>query len=118
MANKIVKDSGLNIFVKQVEVPESAKTGTLVVVGAIRGLTGYDPVKGMDGKFYCTVDTAAYFRQDNVAEAFTVGQTVYAKTDGTLTATATGNTAIGYTDRAKSAAAGKLFVQLTPGVTA
>ncbi|ACY35910.1 hypothetical protein CMP1-14 [Clavibacter phage CMP1] len=118
MAMKTVKDSNLPIFVKQVEVPAGTKTGAFVVVGSIRGLAIQDARVGENGKSYVTVDTAAYIRIDGVAEAFAVGAPVYVKTDGSFTGTATGNTAVGYTDREKPAVAGKLFVQLTPGVTA
>lgn len=113
MANKIVKDSGLAIFVKEVAVPEGTPINTLVRVGAKVGLVGDTPRKGQDGNFYATVDTAALIRVEASA-AFTDGQTVYINGSGAVVTTATGNVAIGYADRAKSSGAGDLWVQLVP----
>lgn len=114
MANKIVKDSGLAIFVKEVAVSESTAIGTLVREGAKVGLTGDTPYKGEDGDFYVTIDTAALIRLDSVAIAFTDGAPVYMTPGGAASGTATSNFLIGYADRAKGAASGKLFVQLVP----
>lgn len=112
MANKIVKDSGLAIFVKEVAVPEGTAINTLVRVGAVAGLVGDTPREGEDGNFYTTIDTAALIRVD-AAAAFTDKQTVYFN-GTTVVTTATGNVAIGYADRAKSSGAGDLWVQLVP----
>lgn len=114
MANKIVKDSALPIFVKHVEVPENTPINTLVVQGAKHGLVGDTPRKGEDGKFYCSVDTAALVRIDGVALAFTNGAPVYATPTAQVSATATGNSLIGYADRPKGATSGPLQLQLVP----
>lgn len=117
MANMIVKDSGLAIFVKETQVPANTKVNTLVLVGGKRGLAGFDALLGEDGKWYTTVDTAAHIKVEGVAVAFTDGAPVYATPAGAITATASGNTLIGYADREKSAAAGPLHLQLVPGAT-
>lgn len=116
MAQKIVKDSHLAIFVQEVSVPSGTKGDAFVSVGAIRGLAGYDAVTAEDGKHYTTVDTAAEIRIDDVAGAFAIGDSVYRKTDGTafVKAATADHVLIGTATRAKAAAAGKLFVQLIP----
>lgn len=116
MAQKIVKDSGLSIFVKEVAVPAGTHTNDFVNVGGKRGLAGFEPRTGQDGLFYVTVDTAALVRFDGVAIAFADGAPVY-WTGTAITGTASTNTLIGYADRVKGAAAGPLHVQLVPGVT-
>lgn len=114
MANRIVKDSGLPIFVKTVEVPENTAINTLVVQGAKHGLVGDTPRKGEDGKFYANVDTAALVRISGVAIAFTNGQPVYATPGAAISGTATSNTLIGYADEPKGAPSGDLWLQLVP----
>lgn len=118
MANKIVKDSHLSIFVKEVPVPEGTKSNDFVNVGGKRGLAGFDAKQGENNSWYTTVDTAAQIRFEGVAIAFADGAPVYITPGGAPTATASGNTLIGYADRAKGAAAGNLHVQLVPGATA
>lgn len=113
MANKVVKDSGLSIFVKEIAVPEATEINALVRVGAKAGLAGNKPYEGEDGNFYVTVDTAALVRVTS-AVAFTDGQTAYMTSTGTVVTTATGNVAIGYADRAKVTGAGDLWLQLVP----
>lgn len=116
MAQKIVKDSHLAIFVQEVEVASTIKGNDWVEVGAIRGLAGYDPRLAEDGKYYTTVDTSAEVRFDAVSGAFTQGQNVYRTTaDGSFsTSSGSGKVLIGFATRAKAAASGKLFVQLIP----
>ena len=114
MANKIVKDSGLAIFVKTVEVPESAKINDFVRQGAKHGLVGDTPRKGEDGKFYANVDTAALVRVSGVSGAFTNGAPVYATSTNTITGTAGENALVGYADRAKATGTGELWLQLVP----
>lgn len=115
MANRIVKDSALPIFVKEIDVPEGTLINALVRKGAKVGLCGDTPRLGEDGKFYTTVDTAALVRLESVANAFTDGQTVFMNaTTGAVTNSATGSFAIGYADRAKSSGAADLWVQLVP----
>lgn len=114
MANKIVKDSLLSIFVKEVSVPQGTAINTLVTQGAKTGLVGDTPRLGEDGNWWTTVDTAALVRIDAVALAFTNGQAVYLTPGGAVSATATSNTLIGYADRAKGAASGPLQLQLIP----
>lgn len=125
MANKIVKDSGLAIFVKEVQVLAAGGDVTtlpaindLFRVGAVAGLVGDAPRKGDDGAYYTTIDTAALVRISGVSGTFTDKVPVYVTSTGTVTGTATANTCIGYADRAKSAsAAGDLWVQLIPSAT-
>lgn len=117
MAQHIVKDSHLPIFVQEVDVPQATKGDDWVEKGAIRGLAGYTPQNAAeDGKYYTTVDTAAEVRFDAVAGAFAIGDSVYRKTDGSafVKAATAGHTLIGTATRPKAAAAGKLFVQLIP----
>jgi hypothetical protein len=127
MANKIVKESGLPIFVKQVKVADAGtadanvpKSNDLVIVGAVAGLVGQTPKQGEDGAFYATVDTAAHVRVSGVTGVFTDKQPVYLKaSDKTLAGAAgTGLACIGYADRPKpNTAAGDLHVQLIPSAT-
>lgn len=114
MANKIVKDSQLPIFVKEVTVPEATKINDLVVVGAVAGLCGNTPRKGENGDFKVTVDTAALIRVSGVAIAFTDKAPVYVTPGGAVSGTATSNSLIGYADRPKGAASGDLWIQLVP----
>ena len=116
MAQKIVKDSHLAIFVQEVEATSTTKGDDWVEKGAIRGLAGYDARLGEDGSYYTTVDTAAEIRFDAVSGAFTQGQAVYRTTaDGSFsTSSGAGKVLIGFATRAKAAASGKLFVQLVP----
>lgn len=115
MANNIVKDSGLAIFVKEISVAEATKANDLVRLGSVAGLAGDAPRKGQDGKFYVSVDTAALIRLDAVTGAYTDKAPVYMTSAGAVAAaSAAGAVVIGYADRPKAAAAGKLFVQLTP----
>lgn len=124
MANKVVKESGLAIFVKDVLVAAAGtaeadipQSNDFIVVGNIAGLVGQRPKQGEDGAFYATVDTAALVRVSGVTGAFADKATVYRKTaDGTYgTASGAGVVAVGYTDRPKTAtAAGELWIQLVP----
>lgn len=125
MANKIVKDSGLAIFVKEVQV--LAANGDITTlpaindffrVGAVAGLVGDQPRQGDDGAYYTTIDTAALVRVSGVTGTFTDKAPVYLTSGGAITGTATSNTCVGYADRAKTAsAAGDLWVQLIPSAT-
>lgn len=131
MSNKIVKDSNLPIFVKDVQVAPTGtdssaantsfpKSNDLVQVGAIAGLIGQRPRKGEDGAFYATVDTAALVRISGVAGTFTDKQPVYlTAADKSLSgASGTGKACIGYADRPKTnSATGDLWVQLVPNAT-
>lgn len=113
MANKIVSDSALSIFVKHVQVPSTTKLGDLVRQGSYVGLAGDTPYKGQDGKFYVSVDTAALIRVEKVAVALTAGAPVYLGSDGKiLAAPATGAVLIGIADRAKAAASADAWIQL------
>lgn len=116
MANKIVKDSQLPIFVKQIAVPQGTAIGTLVRTGAKAGLTGDTPrLAADDGLYYTTVDTAALIRVDAVAIAFLDGAPVYLTSALAIAAaSATGSALIGYADRAKGSASGPLHIQLDP----
>lgn len=124
MANKIVKDSGLAIFVKEVQVAAAnadttatsfPKINDIVSIGAIVGLIGDTPRKGQDGAYYTTVDTAALVRVSGVSGTFTDKAPVYLTSGGAVSGTATNNIAVGYADRPKTAgAAGDLWVQLVP----
>lgn len=127
MASKVVKVSGLSIFVKDVQVLAAGgdiatlpKVNDLVQVGAVAGLVGQTPRKGEDGAYYATVDTAALIRVSGVSGAFTDKQPVYlTASDKSLgTASGTGKSCIGYADRPKTAtAAGDVWVQLVPAAT-
>lgn len=115
MANKIVKDSGLAIFVKHVQVANGdVAINTLVREGAKHGLVGDKPRKGEDDNWYASVDTAALVRVSGVAIAFANGDPVYMTPGGAISATATSNFLIGYADRPKGAPSGDLWVQLVP----
>jgi len=122
MANKIVKDSGLAIFVKEVQalapggdVATLPAINDVIVRGNVVGLVGDAPVQGNDGGYYTTVDTAALVRVSGVTGTFTDKQTVYVTTAGGLTGTVGTNVPVGYADRPKTAgAAGDLWVQLVP----
>ncbi len=114
MASRIVKDSHLPIFVKEIPVANTVKSNDFVAQGAVRGLAGFDAKPGQDGLFYVTVDTAALIRVEGVAVAFTDKAPVYVTPGGAITATASGNALIGYADRPKAAASGNLFIQLVP----
>lgn len=117
MANKIVKDSGLPIFVKEITVPSNTLPNALVRLGSVAGLAGDYPRTGEDTLSYVSVDTAALIRIDAIALAFTDKAPVYMTSGGAIAnATATGSFIIGYADRAKGAPSGPLFVQLDPGV--
>lgn len=116
MANKIVKDSQLSIFVKEVQVPQNTAINDLVSVGAVAGLAGDTARQGEDGNYYTTVDTAALIRVSGVAIAFTDKAPVYVTPGGAISGSSSGNTAIGYADRPKGAASGDLWVQLVPKV--
>lgn len=130
MANKVVKESGLAIFVKDVQVAPSTKATTdadfpksndLIAVGAVAGLVGQRPRKGEDGAFYATVDTAALVRVSGVSGKYDDKAPVYFKaSDKSLASAAgTGLSLIGYADRAKTTtAAGDLWVQLVPRASA
>jgi hypothetical protein len=131
MANKIVKDSALPIFVKDVQVAASGtdsssanasfpKANDLVQVGAVAGLIGQRPRKGEDGAFYSTVDTAALVRISGVSGTFTDKQPVYlnGSTKAIAGAAGSGLACIGYADRPKTnSASGDLWVQLVPSAT-
>lgn len=114
MASKIAKDSGLNIFVKEIPCASSVHTNDWVVSGAKRGLAGIDARLGEDGNYYTTVDTAALIRSDANTIAFTDGGPVYVTSGGAFNGTASANTLIGYADRAKTTTSGPLFIQLVP----
>ena len=118
MAQRIVRDSHLAIFVETVPVAEGTKGDDFVHVGAVRGLAGYDAVAGEDGNFYTNVDTAAEIRVSGVSGEFTVGQSVYVDSDGKFTSAATDgddpNALVGRAVGAKAAAAGDLHIQLIP----
>ena len=114
MASRIVKDSRLPIFVKQVQVAPTAKVNDLVAVGAVRGLVGHTPQPGGDGNFYATVDTAAHIRVEGVAIAFTDKAPVYLTPGGAISGSASGNAVLGYAERPKGAASGDLHIQLVP----
>ena len=66
-------------------VPEGVKSGQPVRVGAVAGVAKID--RQPDGKATVWLDGSYTI---DVSGALTEGQTVYIKTDGTLTATATG----------------------------
>lgn len=127
MANKVVKESGLPIFVKDVKVLASGgdiatlpKSNDVVQVGAVAGLVGQRPRKGEDGAYYATVDTAALVRISGVTGTFTDKQPVYltAADKSIGSAAGTGIACIGYADRPKtSSGAGDLWVQLVPTAT-
>ena len=125
MANKIVKDSLLPIFVKQVQVAAAGtaegsvpKVNDFVAVGAVKGLVGDTPRKGEDGAFYSTVDTAAHIMLESVSGVWTDKSPVYRTSGGSITGTASGNTLIGYAERPKpNTAAGILHVQLVPSAS-
>jgi hypothetical protein len=128
MANKVVKESGLAIFVKDVQVASAGtdmteananrpKSNDFVVVGAVKGLIGQRPRQGEDGAFYATVDTAALVRISGVSGTFTDKAPVYRTTAGGAIggASGAGIVLIGYADRPKpNSAAGDLWVQLVP----
>lgn len=115
MANKIVKDSGLPIFVKEIDVPQATLANALVSKGVIAGLANDAPHLGEDGLYYVNVDTAALIRVDSVAIAFTKGAPVWLTSGNAIAAsTASGSRIIGYADRAKSAPSASLWVQLVP----
>ena len=119
MANKIVKDSGLPIFVKTIAVPEATLVNALVNEGSKIGLANDAPRKGGDGLFYVQVDTAALIRVSGVAIAFTNGAPVWMTSGNAIAAaTASGSRLIGYADRPKGAPSGDLWVQLVPTATA
>lgn len=130
MANKVVKESGLPIFVKDVQVAAAnadvkaadfPKSNDLVSVGAVAGLVGQRPRQGEDGTWHATVDTAALVRVSGVSGAFTDKSPVYFKASDKSVAGAAGAglTLIGYADRPKTAtAAGDLWVQLVPRASA
>lgn len=119
MSNKIVKDSGLPIFVKEVvalaaggNLANLPKANDVIAVGAVVGLVGAEPRLGEDGAYYTTVDTAALVRISGVAGAVADKAPVYLS-GGAVSGTA-GGTAIGYADRAKATGTGDLWVQLVP----
>lgn len=116
MANKIIRDSGLPIFVKEVQVASGAVAiNTPVREGCIFGLVGDTPRQGEDTLWYANVDTAAEIRIDAVAIAFVRGAPVYwTSGNAVAAASATGSILIGYAVRTKGAAAGPLRVQLDP----
>ncbi len=130
MANKVVKESGLAIFVKDVQVapagadPKSSSfpaSNDLVSVGAVAGLVGQRPRQGEDTAFYATVDTAALIRVSGVAGKFDDKAPVYFKaSDKSVGSSAgAGLSVIGYADRPKtSTEAGDLWVQLVPRASA
>lgn len=117
MANKIVKDSMLPIFVKAIDVPQATLPNALVARGAIRGLAGDYPRLGADGLYWVTVDTAAEIRVSSVAIAFTVGAPVYVTSGNVISGTSTGNFLLGYATHAKGAPSGDLWVQLVPSAS-
>lgn len=114
MANKIVKDSELSIFVKEIQVPQGTLPNALVSAGAVRGLSGDVTRKGEDGNYYTTVDTAALIRVSSVAIAFADKAPVYLTSGNAISATSSSNALIGYADRPKGAPSGDLWVQLVP----
>lgn len=90
--------------------------GTFVAIGGIRGIAINTPRVGSDGLYYSTVDTSCVFVVPAVAIAFTAGSPVYVAADNvTFSGTATSNTLVGMAWRAKSSAAGNLYVKLIPG---
>lgn len=122
MANaRIVKDSLLAIFVKQVQAAPAGTDpaavpalNTFVNIGGKVGVLGDTPRKGEDGAYYTTVDTAALLQFDGVTGTWIDGAAVYVSSTGKITSTST-DTLIGYADRPKSnTAAGLLYVQLVP----
>jgi predicted RecA/RadA family phage recombinase len=113
MASEIVKDGHLPAFVSEVEVPAETKTNDFVIVGAKRGLAGFDARQSEDdGKWYTTIDRIAWIVFHGFAGAVTDGQPVYMTDAKAVTLTASGNTKIGVAERAKPAAAGDLHVRL------
>jgi hypothetical protein len=115
MANKIVKDSGLPIFVKEIAVPEGTLANALVKQGTVAGLANDAARLADDGLYYVNVDTAALIRVDSVAIAFTKGDPVWLTSANAIAAaTASGSRIIGYADRTKSAPSAALWVQLVP----
>lgn len=115
MANKIVKDSGLPIFVKQITVPQATVANQLVSLGAVAGLANDAARLGDDSLYYVNVDTAALIRVDAVAVAFTDKQPVWLTSGGAIAnATASGSRIIGYADRPKNGTSAPLWVQLVP----
>ena len=115
MANKIVRDSHLPIFVKSVDVPEATLVNALIGKGSIVGLANDKPRKGEDGLFYVMLDTAAEIRVDAVTGVWAIGAPVY-MTSGFAPATgsASGSRLIGYATRAKTNASAPLWIQLVP----
>lgn len=116
MAQQIVRDSELKIFVKECLVSNTNVVNDFVTNGAIRGLVGYTPRAGQDGNYWTTVDTAAEIRIAGDTNAWTNGQQVFwnTTTKAIATAAGTGIVSIGYATRAKTTTAGNLFVQLVP----
>lgn len=130
MANKVVKESGLAIFVKDIQVAASGadpkavdfpKSNDLVAVGAVAGLVGQRPRQGEDGTWHATVDTAALVRVSGVSGKYDDKAPVYFKASDKSVASSSGAglSLIGYADRAKTdTAAGDLWVQLVPRASA
>jgi len=116
MAQQIVRDSQIPVFVKECSVLNTNVVNDFVVNGAIRGLVGFTPRVGQDGNYWTTVDTAAEIRFAGDTNVWTNGQQVFWNTSTKAIATAAGAgiVSIGYATRAKGATAGNLFVQLVP----
>lgn len=117
MANKIVKDSGIAVLVKMIDVPQATLANALVSKGAIRGLAGDTPVQGKDGLWYVSVDTIAEVRISSIAIAFTLGAPVYVTSGNVISGTSTGNFLLGYASHPKGAPSGDLWVQLVPNAS-
>lgn len=118
MANRIVKDSGLPIFVKEIAVASTVVANQLIGLGSVVGLANDAARLAEDGNYYVNVDTAALVRIDAVAVAFTKGAPVYATSAFAIAASsASGSRLIGYADRAKSGSSGPLWLQLVPSAS-
>ena len=85
-----------------IPVPEGTKSGDPVIVGNYAGFALID--RQSDGM--ATVKLIGSAKDVTVTGALTVGQTVYLKTDGTLTATATGAKPFGSAVTAKGTGTG------------
>jgi hypothetical protein len=96
-------------------VAETDEGGTTYVVNGITQQTG-----GIGNKDnFASVSLVGAWELDVAGAVATVGQAIYIKSDGTLTATATGNFLFGAALRTKGTGTGPLVVKLLqPGQTA
>jgi hypothetical protein len=122
MANKIIHDSGswASLWVKQYDCGTDAGAlpaiNSIVKQGGKVGVVIDTPRLGLDGHYWCTIDTAAMVRVTGISGTGTNGQTVFLTSGGAVTLTVGTNTPIGYLDQAKAATGDDLYLQLVPGV--